>query len=75
MVTTVTSKELRGKSDEELAEEMSGWEKHTGNFILYEMEFKRRHSAPNEIRGWISVVLAVIAIMISIIALLSKIHA
>ena len=74
MVTTVTSKELRKKSDEELAEEMSGWKEHSGNYILYEIEFKRRQSAPNELRGWISLVLAVLAIIVSIIALAVKIH-
>lgn len=72
MVTTVTSKELREKSDEELAEYMSGWKEHTGNYILCEIEFKRRQSAPNEIRGWISLVLAVLAIIVSLIALVVK---
>lgn len=75
MVTTVTSKELRKKSDEDLAEFMAGWKHDTGNYILSEMEFKRRQSAPNEIRGWVSLVLSVLAIIVSVIALVAKSHA
>jgi hypothetical protein len=74
MVTTVNSKELRNKSDEDLAEFMAGWRHDTGNYILCEMEFKRRQSAPNEIRGWVSLFLAVFAVIVSVIALFAKSH-
>lgn len=69
MVTTTNAKELKSKTDEELAEYMSGWKENTGNYILSEMEFKRRQSRGNEIRGWISLGLSVLAIVISVVAL------
>ncbi len=69
MVSNTSSKELRKMSGEALAEYMAGWKPDTGNYILSAMEFKRRQSAPNEFRGWISVILAVLAIIISVIAL------
>jgi hypothetical protein len=74
MVTNTSSKELRKMSDEALADYMAGWKQDTGNYILSEMEFKRRQSAPNELRGWISVILAVLAIITSVVALVTKSH-
>lgn len=53
-------------SDEELAEWMAGWKEHTGNYILAELEFKRRLNKSNEFRGWFAIILSVIAIVISI---------
>ena len=75
MVMTTTSQELKLKTDEELAEWMAGWKEHTGNYILAEIEFKRRLSKNNEVRGWIAIVLSVLAIGISIIALINHIAA
>jgi hypothetical protein len=75
MVMTTTSQELKLKTDEELAEWMAGWKEHTGNYILAEIEFKRRLNKNNEVRGWIAIVLSVLAIGISIIALINHIAA
>ena len=61
-------------TDEELAVFMAGWKHDTGNYVLSEVEFKRRQSAPNEIRGWLSLGLSVFAIIISVIALVVKSH-
>ena len=72
---TTTSQELKLKTDEELAEWMAGWKEHTGNYILAEIEFKRRLNKNNEIRGWIAVVLSILAIVISITALINHISA
>jgi hypothetical protein len=47
---------------------MTGWKAHTGNYILAELEFKRRLNKSNEVRGWIAIVLSVVAILISITA-------
>ncbi|HEY3327305.1 MAG TPA: hypothetical protein VGK14_09040 [Novimethylophilus sp.] len=69
------SKQLKEKSDDELAEYMAGWKPDTGKYILSEMEFKRRQSRPNEIRGWISLGLSVLAIIISVVALVVKNYA
>ncbi|OYD48196.1 hypothetical protein CBY09_21925 [Acidovorax kalamii] len=59
-------------SDEQLAEYMTGWKEHTGNYILCEIEFKRRQNRGNEFRGWISLGLSVLAIVISVLALSTK---
>jgi hypothetical protein len=72
MVTNTLSNDLRKMTNEQLAEYMAGWKPDTGKYIMAEMEFKRRQSAPNEIRGWVSLVLAVLAITISVIALVVK---
>jgi len=69
MVMTTNVKELQTKTDEALAEWMAGWRSDTGNYILAEMEFKRRLNKSNEIRGWIAIVLSIVAIIISIAAL------
>ena len=70
MVMTTTTKELQSKTDVELAEWMAGWKVDTGNHILAGLEFKRRLNKSNEIRGWIAIVLSVVAIAISITALI-----
>ena len=72
MVTNVKALDLRLKSDEELAEFMAGWRVDTGNYILCEMEFKRRQNAANEMRGWISLGIAVFALVISFLTLAIK---
>lgn len=59
-------------SDETLAEFMAGWKEHTGNYILCEMEFKRRQSAANEFRGWLSLGMAILALIVSVAALVAK---
>lgn len=69
MVTTTTAEELKSKTNEELAEWMAGWKVNTGNYILAEIEFKRRLNKSNEVRGWIAIILSVVAIVISIITL------
>jgi hypothetical protein len=56
-------------SDEALAEFMSGWKEHTPNYILCEMEFKRRQIAASEFRGWASLIFAAVALIVSAIAL------
>jgi hypothetical protein len=75
MAMTTSLQELKLKTDEELAEWMAGWKEHTGNYILAEIEFKRRLNKNNEVRGWIAIVLSVLAISISIIALINHITA
>jgi hypothetical protein len=72
MVTTTTTSELKGMSDEKLAEYMSGWKEATGNYILCKMEFTRRQNSGNAVRGWLSVIIAVIALAVSIAALVSR---
>jgi hypothetical protein len=67
-----TAKQLRKMSDEELAEFWSGWKPHTPDYFMAEMEVRRRQSAPTELRGWISLTLSVVAIVISVIALVLK---
>jgi len=69
MVTTAKTSDLKGMSDERLAEYMAGWKEHTGNYILCEMEFKRRQNSGNAVRGWLSVIIAVIALAVSIVAI------
>jgi len=66
---TTTAEELKSKTNEELAEWMAGWKVNTGNYILAEIEFKRRLNKSNEVRGWIAIILSVVAIVISIITL------
>lgn len=69
MVTTTTSDDPKKRSNEKLAEYMSGWKENTGNHVLAQMEFHRRQNKDNEIRGWISLGLATTALIISIVAL------
>jgi hypothetical protein len=61
-----TISELQSKSDKELAEWMSGFKNNTGNYILGEIEFKRRLNKSNELRGWIAIVISVVAFFFSI---------
>ncbi len=72
MVTNVKAEDLRKISDEELAEFMAGWKPETGNYILCEMEFKRRQNIGNETRGWISLGISTIALLVAVIALAVK---
>jgi hypothetical protein len=67
-----TSKQLREMSDEQLAEHWSGWRPQTGDWFLCEMEVKRRQTAASEFRGWASVVLSVLAFIVSLYALYAK---
>ena len=69
MVITTITKDLRSMTDEQLAEFMAGWRTDTGNYILSKMEFMRRQSRGNEIRGWISLALSALALILSVIAL------
>ena len=64
---------MKLKTDEELANWMVGWKEHSANYILAEIEFKRRLNKNNEVRGWIAIVLSVTAIAISIIAFINHI--
>jgi hypothetical protein len=72
MVTNVRAEDLRQKSNEELAEFMAGWKQDTGNYILCEMEFKRRQSRGNEMRGWISLGISATALIVAVTALAVK---
>jgi hypothetical protein len=72
MTTSETSAKLRTLSDEQLANKMSGWKEHTGNYILCEIEFKRRQARGNEIRGWFSLVISIFAFLVSIAAFFLK---
>jgi hypothetical protein len=72
MVTTAKTSELKAMSNEELAAYMASWKESTGNYILCEMEFKRRQNSGNAVRGWLSLVISVIALGVSIAAFLSK---
>lgn len=67
------SKQLRLITDEQLAEYMSGWKEHTPNYILCEMEFKRRQISASEFRGWASLILATLAFIISVFALWQRV--
>ena len=69
---TFTSKELKGMSDEALAEHWSGWKRDTGDWYLTDIEVKRRQIAASEFRGWLSVVLSIMAVLISIAAIYFK---
>jgi hypothetical protein len=72
MVTNVRAEDLRQKSNEELAEFMAGWKQDTGNYILCEMEFKRRQNRGNEMRGWISLGISATALIVAVTALAVK---
>ena len=72
MTTSVKTTDLKKMSDEELASFMAGWKEHTGNYILCEIEFKRRQNSANEIRGWISLAISFLAIIVSVTALALK---
>ena len=69
MLTNLKARHLRAKSDEELAEIMSDLKPETGNYILCEMEFKRRQNSGNEKRGWVSLGISVVALVVSVVAL------
>jgi hypothetical protein len=66
-----SEKVLKGKTDRQLADEMSGLKIGTTGYILCEMEFKRRQNIGNEIRGWIALGLASLAICVSVAALIA----
>lgn len=62
----VMAKSLRALSDEELAQYLSGWREGTGNWWLAQIEFKRRQDRGNVHRGWIGIVISILALMTSI---------
>ena len=64
-----TAEQLRAMSDEKIAEHWSGYRQDTGDWFLTEMEVKRRQNAASEFRGWASLVLSVLAFIISLVAL------
>lgn len=69
MVTNIKLVDLKSKSHEEPADVMASYKEDTGNYILCEMEFKRRQNRANEKRGWISLGVSVLALFISVAAL------
>ena len=52
---TFALKELRGKTDDELVEWLSGWKEGTKIHIAGMIELRRRQERPNEIRGWAAI--------------------
>lgn len=63
-----TAKQLRAMSDEKLAGHWSGYKSNTGDWFLAEMEVKRRQGASNELRGWLSLAISVLALALSLVA-------
>ena len=62
--------ELRAKTDVELAKYIGGWKVGTEKHVLGMMELKRRQERSNAIRGWIAILIAVVAGLLSIVAIL-----
>ncbi|MBT5107105.1 MAG: hypothetical protein HOM25_00360 [Rhodospirillaceae bacterium] len=69
---TFALKELRGKTDDELVEWLSGWKEGTKFHIAGMIELRRRQERPNEIRGWAAIFFSAFAILISVFALITK---
>lgn len=74
-MTIKSIEELKPLSDAALAERMSGLREHTGDFFLCDMELKRRLNRGNELRGWFSLAISLIAILVSVVALIAGRHA
>lgn len=64
--------DLRTKSDSELAEWVAGWKPGTKDYILGMAELDRRKNRGNTIRGWLAIVISVLALIVSIVALFYK---
>ena len=63
-----TLSKKRAMTDDELVEDLSGWKEGTKDHIACMIELKRRQEQPNEIRGWIAVVVSAVSLVISLIA-------
>ena len=63
-------KDLRTKTDDELVEWIAGWKEGTFDHVIGMLELKRRQERPNEIRGWIAIFIAALAVILSFAAIL-----
>jgi hypothetical protein len=70
----VSSKELRSYTDEQLAKHIGYFNSGAPDHILGELEFRRRTSVPNEIRGWAALAISVVALVVSIYAAFFRAH-
>ena len=64
--------DLKQKSDSELAESIAGWKPGTKNHILGMAELDRRKNRGNTVRGWIAIIISILALIVSIVALFYK---
>jgi hypothetical protein len=64
--------DLRGKTNSELAEWIAGWKPSTKEYILGKAELDRRMNHGNTVRGWIAIGISGLALLVSIVALVSK---
>jgi hypothetical protein len=64
--------DLKEMSDGQLAEWIAGWKPGTKDHILGMAELDRRKNRGNTIRGWIAIGISLLALVVSIIALIYK---
>ncbi|CAN7189780.1 hypothetical protein [Acidovorax sp. LjRoot117] len=67
-----TQAQLRAMSDPALIEHMAGWRENSAEWLLAKQEFDRRAARGSEIRGWVAIGLSILAILISVFALVKK---
>ncbi|MBL6928258.1 MAG: hypothetical protein ISR44_03720 [Rhodospirillales bacterium] len=71
-MTTPKLSKLRKMTVEEVISSMTGFSERSGPHIAGMIELKRRQEWPNEVRGWIAIVISVVSIGIAIAAFLDK---
>jgi hypothetical protein len=64
--------DLKKMTDEQLAEWIAGWKPSTKDYILGKAELDRRMNHGNTVRGWIAIGISGLALLVSIVALVSK---
>ena len=67
-----TQAQLRAMPDPELIEHLSGWREGTAEWLLAKQELDRRAARGSEIRWWVAIGLSILAILISVFALVKK---
>jgi len=64
--------ELRKLSNDQLAQHMAYYKPGAPDYILSEMEFKRRQNRWPEIRSWIAIAISIGALIASFVAIAIK---
>jgi hypothetical protein len=64
--------DIRKMSDGELADWIAGWKPSTKDYILGMAELDRRKNRGNTLRGWIAIGVSLLALIVSVVALLYK---
>lgn len=70
----VTTNELRKYTDEQLAQHIGYFKSGSPDYMLGELEFRRRMSVPSALRSWTAITISIIAILLSVYPIFFQAH-